>query len=262
MRTRGGRLLTFSSLLASATLSPVGLCVLSRRKDATMTASPAALRLEILDGNIALVTIDQPGSRANTLGQAVLGELRSDARPAQDNGTDLRGLILRSGKPGMFIAGADLSELGARRRHRRAETPRRQPRARPHRRLRGTAVSDRRRHRRGLHGRRAGTGAGLRLPPGQHAPEDGDRLAGDEDRPHPRLGRHAAVDAPHRPGAGRRDDLRRRVGQAERARQLGIVFDAVPPRAPAGRGGAPARMGSARPDDWQGAASASSSRSD
>ena len=48
-----------------------------------MTASPAALRLDILDGSIALVTFDQPGSRANTLGQAVLGELEAAARPAR-----------------------------------------------------------------------------------------------------------------------------------------------------------------------------------
>jgi 3-hydroxyacyl-CoA dehydrogenase/enoyl-CoA hydratase/3-hydroxybutyryl-CoA epimerase/3-hydroxyacyl-CoA dehydrogenase/enoyl-CoA hydratase/3-hydroxybutyryl-CoA epimerase/enoyl-CoA isomerase len=73
--------------------------------------SQSALRLEILDGNIALLTFDQPGSRANTLGQAVLGELEQHARDLAGR-TNLRGLILRSGKPGMFIAGADLRELG------------------------------------------------------------------------------------------------------------------------------------------------------
>jgi 3-hydroxyacyl-CoA dehydrogenase/enoyl-CoA hydratase/3-hydroxybutyryl-CoA epimerase/enoyl-CoA isomerase len=72
---------------------------------------PTALRLEILEGNIALVTLDQPGSRANTLGQAVLAEFEAMARQLA-NRTDLQGLILRSGKPGMFIAGADLKELG------------------------------------------------------------------------------------------------------------------------------------------------------
>lgn len=72
----------------------------------------AALRLEILDGNIALVTLDQPGSRANTLGQAMLGELEAMVSQLRARG-DLRGLIFRSGKPGMFIAGADLRELGS-----------------------------------------------------------------------------------------------------------------------------------------------------
>ena len=47
-----------------------------------MAASPeSATRLEILDGAVALLTLDQPGSRANTLGQAVLGELEA-ARPS------------------------------------------------------------------------------------------------------------------------------------------------------------------------------------
>ena len=73
--------------------------------------SQAAVRLEILEGNIALLTLDQPGSRANTLGQAVQGDL--EAAVAQLKGrSDLNGLILMSGKPGMFIAGADLKELG------------------------------------------------------------------------------------------------------------------------------------------------------
>lgn len=72
----------------------------------------SSLSLEILDGNIALLTLDQPGSRANTLGQAVLGDFETMVRQLAAR-TDLRGLILRSGKPGMFIAGADLKELGS-----------------------------------------------------------------------------------------------------------------------------------------------------
>jgi 3-hydroxyacyl-CoA dehydrogenase/enoyl-CoA hydratase/3-hydroxybutyryl-CoA epimerase/enoyl-CoA isomerase len=71
-----------------------------------------ALRLETIDGDIAVVTIDQPGSRANTLGQAMLGELEAMAAQLKAR-SDLHGLIFRSGKPGMFIAGADLRELGS-----------------------------------------------------------------------------------------------------------------------------------------------------
>jgi 3-hydroxyacyl-CoA dehydrogenase / enoyl-CoA hydratase / 3-hydroxybutyryl-CoA epimerase / enoyl-CoA isomerase len=71
-----------------------------------------ALRLEILDGDIALVTLDQPGGRANTLGQAMLGELEEMVARLKTR-NELRGLIFRSGKPGMFIAGADLRELGS-----------------------------------------------------------------------------------------------------------------------------------------------------
>jgi 3-hydroxyacyl-CoA dehydrogenase/enoyl-CoA hydratase/3-hydroxybutyryl-CoA epimerase/3-hydroxyacyl-CoA dehydrogenase/enoyl-CoA hydratase/3-hydroxybutyryl-CoA epimerase/enoyl-CoA isomerase len=71
-----------------------------------------SVRLEILDGNIALATLDQPGSRANTLGQALLGELESFFAGLAGR-RELRGLIFRSGKPGMFIAGADLREMAA-----------------------------------------------------------------------------------------------------------------------------------------------------
>jgi 3-hydroxyacyl-CoA dehydrogenase/enoyl-CoA hydratase/3-hydroxybutyryl-CoA epimerase/3-hydroxyacyl-CoA dehydrogenase/enoyl-CoA hydratase/3-hydroxybutyryl-CoA epimerase/enoyl-CoA isomerase len=74
-------------------------------------ATSSAVRLEILDGPTALLTLDQPGSRANTLGQAVLGDLEAAVANVSRN-VALRGLILRSGKPGMFIAGADLKELG------------------------------------------------------------------------------------------------------------------------------------------------------
>ncbi len=70
-----------------------------------------ALRLEILNGDIALLTIDQPGSRANTLSQAMFGELEAMVAQLKTR-SELRGLIFRSGKPGMFIAGADLRELG------------------------------------------------------------------------------------------------------------------------------------------------------
>jgi 3-hydroxyacyl-CoA dehydrogenase/enoyl-CoA hydratase/3-hydroxybutyryl-CoA epimerase/3-hydroxyacyl-CoA dehydrogenase/enoyl-CoA hydratase/3-hydroxybutyryl-CoA epimerase/enoyl-CoA isomerase len=81
--------------------------------DTVSPSSPAAaLRLEFRDGPIAVLTFDQPGSRANTLGQAVLGEFEGILGQLQSR-SDLRGLILRSGKPGMFIAGADLRELAS-----------------------------------------------------------------------------------------------------------------------------------------------------
>jgi len=71
-----------------------------------------SLGLEIEDGSIAVVTFNQIKSRANTLNQAVLTELESLAFVLSKR-TDLKGLIFRSGKPGMFIAGADLNELGS-----------------------------------------------------------------------------------------------------------------------------------------------------
>jgi len=76
-----------------------------------MTALPPSLRLDVLDGNVGLITFDQPGSRANVLSQAVQADFEAVLAQLRQR-TDLRGLILRSGKPGMFIAGADLKELG------------------------------------------------------------------------------------------------------------------------------------------------------
>jgi 3-hydroxyacyl-CoA dehydrogenase/enoyl-CoA hydratase/3-hydroxybutyryl-CoA epimerase/enoyl-CoA isomerase len=77
----------------------------------TQGTQPAAFRLETLPGKLALLTFDLPGSRANTLGLAVLAELEQVAGRLASGG--FRGLILQSGKPGMFIAGADLRELGS-----------------------------------------------------------------------------------------------------------------------------------------------------
>lgn len=71
-----------------------------------------AFRFEELDHKIGLLTLDLPEKKVNTLGQAVLKELAGVVAELTPR-TDLRGLLLRSGKPGQFIAGADLNELGA-----------------------------------------------------------------------------------------------------------------------------------------------------
>src|SRR5262249_48853504 len=71
-----------------------------------------ALKLEILEGDIALLTLDQPDSRANVLSQAMQGELEAGVAELKRHG-NVQGLVFRSGKPGMFIAGADLKELGS-----------------------------------------------------------------------------------------------------------------------------------------------------
>src|SRR2546425_929111 len=73
--------------------------------------SQAAFRLDVLPGSIAQLTFDLPDSKANTLGQPVLAELNAAVADLAKR-TDLNGLVLRSGKPGMFVAGADLKELG------------------------------------------------------------------------------------------------------------------------------------------------------
>jgi 3-hydroxyacyl-CoA dehydrogenase/enoyl-CoA hydratase/3-hydroxybutyryl-CoA epimerase/3-hydroxyacyl-CoA dehydrogenase/enoyl-CoA hydratase/3-hydroxybutyryl-CoA epimerase/enoyl-CoA isomerase len=71
-----------------------------------------AFHLDERDDKIAVLTFDLPGKKVNTLGQAVLMELGGIVRALAAR-EDLRGLLFRSGKPGQFIAGADLNEIGA-----------------------------------------------------------------------------------------------------------------------------------------------------
>jgi 3-hydroxyacyl-CoA dehydrogenase/enoyl-CoA hydratase/3-hydroxybutyryl-CoA epimerase/3-hydroxyacyl-CoA dehydrogenase/enoyl-CoA hydratase/3-hydroxybutyryl-CoA epimerase/enoyl-CoA isomerase len=75
-------------------------------------SAAGALRFEVLPGNVGQVTFDLPNSRANTLGQSVLAEFETLVLNLKKQSA-LRGLLFRSGKPGMFIAGADLRELGS-----------------------------------------------------------------------------------------------------------------------------------------------------
>src|SRR5271165_2211948 len=69
-----------------------------------------AFQVEWLDGGIGLVTFDLPDKKVNTLSRGVLQELAALVGQLEKR-TDLRGLLLKSGKPGQFIAGADLNEL-------------------------------------------------------------------------------------------------------------------------------------------------------
>ena len=60
-----------------------------------------SLRLEVDADSIATVTFNQSNSRANTLNQAILTELESVAFVLSKR-TNLKGLIFRSGKPGIL----------------------------------------------------------------------------------------------------------------------------------------------------------------
>lgn len=75
-------------------------------------ASSPAIRCTMLESDIAVLTLDVPGKSANTLSSSVLQEL-SDHLDALQPRDDLAGLIITSGKPDMFIAGADLREFVA-----------------------------------------------------------------------------------------------------------------------------------------------------
>src|SRR5450755_1218954 len=75
-------------------------------------AMSSAFHFEERGDGIGLLTLDLPDKKVNTLSQATLMELGGVLAQLKGR-TDLRGLLLRSGKPGQFIAGADLNEIGA-----------------------------------------------------------------------------------------------------------------------------------------------------
>src|SRR4051794_12795626 len=72
----------------------------------------SAFHFEERGDGIGLLTLDLPDKKVNTLGQAVLMELGGLLARLKER-SDLKGLLFRSGKPGQFIAGADLNEIGA-----------------------------------------------------------------------------------------------------------------------------------------------------
>jgi 3-hydroxyacyl-CoA dehydrogenase/enoyl-CoA hydratase/3-hydroxybutyryl-CoA epimerase/3-hydroxyacyl-CoA dehydrogenase/enoyl-CoA hydratase/3-hydroxybutyryl-CoA epimerase/enoyl-CoA isomerase len=70
----------------------------------------AAFTLSFPEPDIALLTFDLPGKGANILSTGVLQELAGHFDVLASR-KDLAGLVIKSGKPGMFIAGADLREF-------------------------------------------------------------------------------------------------------------------------------------------------------
>lgn len=74
--------------------------------------SESAIALSFVENDVAVLSIDLPGKGANVLSTAVLEELSAHLDVLEKR-TDLAGLIVRSGKPGTFLAGADLREFAA-----------------------------------------------------------------------------------------------------------------------------------------------------
>src|SRR5262245_52518288 len=69
-----------------------------------------SLTLTFPEPDIALITFDLPGKGANIFSQSVLQELAALLDQLQSR-TNLAGLVIKSGKPGTFIAGADIREF-------------------------------------------------------------------------------------------------------------------------------------------------------
>ncbi len=73
-------------------------------------ADPAAVHLTFEDKDVAVLTLDDPRGSANVLSRSLLEELEKHLDALQLRG-DLAGLVIRSGKPGVFIVGADIREF-------------------------------------------------------------------------------------------------------------------------------------------------------
>jgi len=69
-----------------------------------------AVHIDVRTEGAAVLTIDQPGSRVNILTSELWTELESAIDSLMPR-TDVKGLVIASGKPGVFIAGADLKLL-------------------------------------------------------------------------------------------------------------------------------------------------------
>jgi len=78
----------------------------------TAPASGRALGQELGPDGVLVVTLDLPGEKVNTLGRPVMEEFDAlitdvESRP------EIKGVVLRSGKPDNFIAGADIKDFTA-----------------------------------------------------------------------------------------------------------------------------------------------------
>ena len=70
----------------------------------------SSVQLEFRTDGVALLTIDQPGAKVNVLTEQLWADLEA-AIDSLMSRQDVKGLAIASGKPGVFIAGADLKLL-------------------------------------------------------------------------------------------------------------------------------------------------------
>ncbi len=75
-------------------------------------AKPSAFHLTLRPDNIGVITIDVPGEKVNTLKAEFVEQINDVLLKAQQLAT-LEGLVILSGKPDSFIAGADITMIAA-----------------------------------------------------------------------------------------------------------------------------------------------------
>ncbi len=77
---------------------------------AEATPNPSLIRRTIRTDDICVLTFDRPGSSANIFDRATLVDLREHLLVISSQ-SGIRGLILASAKPSIFVAGADLKSM-------------------------------------------------------------------------------------------------------------------------------------------------------
>lgn len=75
-----------------------------------MATSKSAFELKALKDGIHELVFDLPGEKVNKLGAVVMGELKGILQNLQKK-TDVKILLIKSAKPNIFIAGADINEI-------------------------------------------------------------------------------------------------------------------------------------------------------
>jgi 3-hydroxyacyl-CoA dehydrogenase / enoyl-CoA hydratase / 3-hydroxybutyryl-CoA epimerase len=78
--------------------------------DATESTLGPAVAMRVEDG-IAVVTIDQPGKSVNVLSPQVVEEMAEIIGELEAGVDGVRAVVIASGKPGVWIAGADVDQL-------------------------------------------------------------------------------------------------------------------------------------------------------
>lgn len=76
-----------------------------------VTASAKNIKTSIVD-DVLVIKLDQPGSKVNSLGKQITSEFEAILKEFETNPA-VRSAVLISGKPGCFVAGADITMLEA-----------------------------------------------------------------------------------------------------------------------------------------------------
>ncbi|KAL4708113.1 hypothetical protein ACJJTC_009892 [Scirpophaga incertulas] len=99
----------FSALKLLKSRKDVQFLYALQTRNYAATANAVHTKRKMVNG-VYVVTLDSPNTKVNSLNAAVMDEVNDIIREVESNPT-IEGVVLISGKPGCFIAGADISML-------------------------------------------------------------------------------------------------------------------------------------------------------